>query len=97
VRVNVALTPQQNAALRENDVREALDSAHFVAAVVKSLEQDRRRRAFDTASPESMEPMEALRRYFESVEKPPDYREQLHARARAIVESEGGAPVTDQQ
>ncbi|HLZ71011.1 MAG TPA: exonuclease subunit SbcD [Dehalococcoidia bacterium] len=86
VRVLITLTPPQNAALRDNDVREALAGAHVVATISKSLVQERRRRAFDEASPERMAPLDALGRYFDSRETPADYREQLLSHARVIVE-----------
>ncbi len=88
VRVLIALTPQQNAALRDNDLRDALAGAHFVATVTKNLLQERRRRVFDESAPERMAPLDALRRYFESNDRAPDYREQLLAHARAIVDGE---------
>jgi len=90
VRVRISLTPQQNSALRDNDVRTALEPAHFVAAVTKDLARERRRRVFDEAAPERMEPLEALRRYFETMDKPADYRERLLAYARQIVEGDTG-------
>ncbi len=88
VRVRIALTAQQNAALRENDLRDALAPAHVVAAITKTLAHERRRRAFDESSPERMAPLDALRRYYELSDKAPDYQEQLLAHARAIVEAE---------
>jgi len=91
VRVLITLTPQQNAALRDNDVREALAGAHYVATISKNLQQERRRRAFDEDAPERMAPIEAVRRYFESRETPPDYREQLLSHARAIIDGESDA------
>jgi exonuclease SbcD len=92
VRVHIALTPQQNAALRDNELRDALAPAHFVAAVRKDLASEARRRVFDDDAPERMAPMDALKRYFESTDRPPDYRETLLAHARLIVEGEGETP-----
>ncbi|MHB8578079.1 MAG: exonuclease subunit SbcD [Dehalococcoidia bacterium] len=89
VRVLITLTAQQNAALRDSDLRDALASAHFVASVNKMIQQERRRRAFDGDLPERMAPIDALRRYFETTGRPPDYREQLLAHARAIIGGEG--------
>ncbi len=88
VRVQIALTAQQNAALRDSDVREALGPAHVVAAVTKTLAHEHRRRAFDENAPERMAPLAALRRYFELSERAPDYQEQLLAHARTIIEGE---------
>jgi exonuclease SbcD len=88
VRVLITLTPQQNAALEDNELRQALAPAHFVSAVTKNLAQERRRRVFDEDVPERMEPLDALRRYFEAAERPPDYREILLEHAKVIVEGE---------
>jgi exonuclease SbcD len=86
VRVRIALTPQQNAALRDNDLRDALGPAHFVAAVTKNLQEERRRRVLGDDMPERLEPMEALRRYFDAAGKPLDYRDALLSHARVIIE-----------
>lgn len=88
VRVLITLTAQQNAALEDNELRQALAPAHCVAAVTKNLAHERRRRVFDEDVPERMEPLDALRRYFASQDRPPDYRETLLEHAKAIVEGE---------
>ncbi len=88
VRVQIALTAQQNAALRDSDLRDALAPAHVVAAVTKTLAHEHRRRAFDDDAPERMAPLDALRRYFELSERAPDYQEQLLSHARVIIDGE---------
>jgi exonuclease SbcD len=96
VRVQISLTPAQNAALRDNDVRDALGPAHYVAAVTKHVQEERRRRVFGDDIPEQMEPLTALRRYFDATNRPADYREQLLEHARVIVEGPSPADADDQ-
>ena len=90
-RVQIALTPQQNAALRDNELRDALAPAHFVAAITKNVTQERRRRVLGEDTPEGLPPLEALRRYFDASDKPPDYRETLMAHAKVLIDGETDA------
>lgn len=97
VRVLIALTPQQNALLRDQDVQEALRPAHNVAAVMKTIAGEQRRRAFDGSESATMRPADALRRWLDLTDRPPDYRDELFARGTALIEAEDGAPSGDME
>ncbi len=65
VRVIVRLRPEQEASLRERDVRAVLKAADYVAAVQKDVERVERTR-LGGQSPEGMTPLELLDRYLRS-------------------------------
>jgi len=62
VRVNVRLRPEQDASLREKDIRAALRAADYVAAVNRQADRDVRER-LGGLSPEGMTPKELLHKY----------------------------------
>ncbi len=62
VRVNVRLRPEQDASLREKDVRAALRDADYVAAVNRQADREVRER-LGGLSPEGMTPKELLHKY----------------------------------
>lgn len=84
VRVLLELSPQSEARLNENLIRDALRQAgvFYVAAVRKSIEQPARARL--GASPEGLTPAELLERYLMSREVPPERRAELLEAADAI-------------
>ena len=65
VRVIVRLRPEQEASLRERDVRAVLKTADYVAAIQKDVERIERTR-LGGQSPEGMMPLELLERYLRS-------------------------------
>jgi exonuclease SbcD len=65
VRVIVRLRPEQEASLRERDVRSVLRAADIVAAVQKDVERAERTR-LGGDSPEGLTPLELLERYLRS-------------------------------
>lgn len=62
VRVNVRLRPEQDAGLRDKDIRAALRAADYVAAVNRQTDRDVRER-LGGLSPEGMTPKELLHKY----------------------------------
>jgi exonuclease SbcD len=68
VRVKVSIPENLDRLLNESEIRKALSSAHYVAAIARDIEREHRPR-MPVASVESLEPMEALKAYL-STKKP---------------------------
>ena len=88
VRVAIALPPELEGHLRDEDIRKALSAAHFVASVSVKVAEQRRTRLGQTYS-EALEPREALRLYFESRNVPPDRAKLLMEHAERLMEEPG--------
>jgi exonuclease SbcD len=89
VRVVIRVSRQQQALLRQAEVRQALAEAHFLAYVKAELtEEARSGRLPPHVRPESLTPMDALRLYFDDRKLPPDRREVLLRYARSLVAGE---------
>jgi exonuclease SbcD len=94
VRVVIRVSRQQQALLRQAEVRQALGEAHFLAYVKAELtEEARSGRLPPHVRPESLTPMEALRLYFDDRKLPPDRREVLLRYARSLVGEEEQAEI----
>ena len=87
VRVRVSLSSEAEAQLRESDIRQALSSAHYIAAISLEVEGSRRTR-LETGAAEGLGPMQALRLYLESREVEPGRREKLLRYAQELEVSE---------
>jgi exonuclease SbcD len=88
-RVVIRLSRQQQALLRQVEVRQALAGAHFLAYVKGELvDEARSGRLPPHVRPESLTPMEALGLYFDDRKLPPDRREVLLRYARSLVAEE---------
>jgi hypothetical protein len=86
VRVVIRVSRQQQALLRQTEVRQALAGAHFLAYVKTELvEEARSSRLPPDVRPESLTPMEALRLYFDDRKLSPERREMLLRYARSLV------------
>jgi DNA repair protein SbcD/Mre11 len=94
VRVQLQLTPQQNALLREPALIEALRPAFFVAGVARTIQQERRRRVSNGAELR-LRPEEAVRLWLQATDRPADYSETLLDHARRVIEAEDGAAGAD--
>jgi exonuclease SbcD len=89
VRVVIRLSREQQALLRQGEVRQALAGAHFLAYVKAELvEEARSGRLPPDVRPESLTPMEALRLYLDDRRLPPDRREVLLRYARSLMAGE---------
>ncbi len=62
VRVNVRMRPEQDASLREKDIRAALRSADYVAAINRQADREVRER-LGGLSPEGLTPKQLLQKY----------------------------------
>ena len=91
VRVRITMPQEVEAQLRENEVRDALASAHFVAPIVRDVTRERRTR-LGGASVEGLSPKEALRLYLETTKATAERAQVLLSYAERLIneESEGG-------
>ena len=87
VRLKVSLPAGSDVHLRESDIREALSSAHYVAAITRDVEQDRRTR-IPPGVAEGLTPLDVLRLYLESRTVAPDRQEKLLKYAEDLVSFE---------
>jgi exonuclease SbcD len=85
VRVIVRMRPEQEASLRERDVRAVLKAASYVAAIQKDVERVERAR-LGGHSPEGMTPMELLERYLRSKDMDEERIRVVLEHARGIME-----------
>jgi len=85
VRVIVRMRPEQEASLRERDVRAVLKAASYVAAIQKDVERVERAR-LGGHSPEGMTPMELLERYLRSKDMDEERIRVVLEHARGIIE-----------
>ena len=76
---------------READIREALRSAHYVAAITRDVEQDRRTR-IPAGVAEGLTPLDVLRLYLESRTVSPERQEKLLKYAEDLVSFESSDP-----
>ncbi len=87
VRVRVAMEAVDEPLFRENDVRQTLSRAHCVAAIERQVHREQRTRLqLDEA--ESLAPIDALKRYFESRAIPRDRERTLLERAAQLLREE---------
>ena len=85
VRLQVALSSEQEPHLRDADIRAALDSAHYLASVSREvLDRPRTRLGMDYSR--GLDPKDALRLYLESRDIPKDRAEVLTQHAVRLME-----------
>ena len=87
VRLRVSLPGDLEPLLRESEVRQALGSAHYVAAVTRDVDEGRRTR-ITAEQAESLSPMGALSLYLDSRSADPDRKELLLRYAENLVSRE---------
>ena len=87
VRLRVSLPAGLDAHFREGDIRESLRSAHYIAAITREVEQDKRTR-IPAGVAEGLTPLEALRLYLESRNVGPERQEKIVRYAEELVAAE---------
>ena len=88
VRVRISLPPELEPQLREADIREALQPAHYVASISRESPEETRRTRLAAELAEGLQPMQALRLYLESRSVDSKRRELIISRAEEIVGEE---------
>ncbi|MBI4198021.1 MAG: exonuclease SbcCD subunit D, partial [Chloroflexi bacterium] len=94
VRVIITLPEELERVLREAEVRDALASAHYVAAIHRNVERPNRTRLAPEAS-RGLTPIQALRLYLETRDTPPDRAALLLRHAEALLAEDAGEPAPD--
>ena len=88
VRVRVTLPAELETSLRESDIRDALQAAHYIAAISREVSDGTRRTRLEAGEAEGLQPMQALKRYLESRDLDPKRQDQLVRRAEQLIEEE---------
>ena len=92
VRVRIKLPAEADALLREGEIREALRSAHYIAAVSREVEGARRTR-LSSGESEGLQPLQALGLYLEGRNTSPQRKDKVLRYAdELIAEVESGGP-----
>jgi len=90
VRLLIQTTVEGEAALREREIEKALTDAYFVAAIHKDVERIARSR-LGTESPETLAPIELLKRYLIAKDTPSERQSILLQHAEALMGPGGKA------
>ena len=88
VRVRISLPPELEPQLREADIRQALQPAHYVASISRESPEGTRRTRLAAELAEGLQPIQALRLYLESRSIDSKRQEQIIRRAEEIVRQE---------
>ncbi len=92
VRVRIRLPAASDPLLREGEIREALRSAHFIAAISRDVEGARRTRLASDES-EGLQPLQALRLFLEGKETSSQRKDTVLRYAEELIaEVETGEP-----
>lgn len=87
VRVIVRTTADRDVLIRENEIRRALSNAFYVAAIVHDVVRPERMRLGDQQEIASLTPLEALERYLQVRETPPERIAALRSHAEMLLAS----------
>jgi exonuclease SbcD len=88
VRVRISLPAELDPLLREQEIRQALAGAHFIAAINKEVQGTRRTRiASDEA--EGLQPLQALKLYLETRSLDESRQQELMRYAEELMQDEG--------
>ena len=87
VRVRVSLPAEADAHLRENDIRKALEPAHFIASISREIPGTRRTRLAPEVE-EGLQPAQALALYLDSRGVADERKQRLLAVAEELIESD---------
>ena len=88
VRVRIKLPQEVDSQLREPEIREALEPAHYIAAINRESPDATRRTRLAVDSAQGLQPLEALRLYLGSRGVDAQRQQLLIQRAEELVESE---------
>ena len=88
VRVRINLPREAELHLREADIRQALQPAHYVTAIGREITGENRRTRLESGSERQLEPMQALRLYLESRGLEQQRLERILARAEELLAEE---------
>ena len=87
VRVLIKLPADLEGHLRDEEIRSALDGAHFVASISREVEEQKRARLGD-GDAQGLDPREALRLYLASRNVPADRAQVLMRSAEGLMEEQ---------
>ena len=88
VRLRINLPQELEPHLKEPEIREALQGAHYIAAITRESPDGGRRTRLEAESAQSLQPIQALRLYLESREIDSKRQQQIIRRAEEMVEGE---------
>ena len=91
VRVRISLAAESDAHLRETEIREALEPAHFIASISREIVGSRRTRISPTEG-EDLQPMQALGLYLDSRNIEGERREKILRKAEELIERDSAEP-----
>jgi exonuclease SbcD len=87
VRVLIRTTPDRNLLIREHEIRRALQDAFYVSTIVRDVIRPERIRLGDQADIAALTPIEALERYLQAKETPPERTVLLKQYAESLLAS----------
>ncbi|MCI0791722.1 MAG: hypothetical protein J4O02_08130, partial [Chloroflexi bacterium] len=87
VRLQITVPGELDGLLRDQDIRTALDDAHFVASVSREI-MERPRARLSEAYSRSMDPREALKTYFSAKGVDKDRADLLFQRAETLMQEQ---------
>jgi exonuclease SbcD len=88
VRVLIRTTPDRDLLIRESEIRRALQDAFYISTIVHDVIRPERIRLGDQADIAALTPIEALERYLQAKETPPDRTALLKQYAESLLASE---------
>jgi exonuclease SbcD len=87
VRLIIRTTPDCDLLIRENEIRRALQDAFYISTIVHDVIRPERIRLGDQADIAALTPIEALERYLQAKETPPERSELLKQAAESLLAS----------
>jgi len=88
VRVLIRTTPDRDLLIRENEIRRALQDAFYISTIVHDVVRPDRIRLGDQTDIAALTPVEALERYLQAKETPPERTALLVHAAESLLASE---------
>ena len=82
----MTLSQEGQSHLREADLRDALRSAHYVAAINREITGEGRRTRLSAESAQSLAPMQVLKLYLDGREMEQERRDKILSRGEALLE-----------